>query len=46
MNFYQRMWDGGYGRRWRRVMATNAQPYRKQAALVRIWTRMVERLDG
>jgi len=40
VNHYQRVWDGGYGKRWARIMATSAPIHRKQGALQRLWARM------
>jgi hypothetical protein len=40
MNLYQRIWDGGYAERRRKILATNASENRKLAALQRVWARM------
>jgi hypothetical protein len=42
MNLYQRIWDGGYAQRRRKILATSASESRKQCALVRLWNRMVD----
>jgi hypothetical protein len=39
---YRRLWDdAGYGKRWAKVMALRVDEGRKQAALMRVWHRMV-----
>lgn len=40
MNLYQRIWDGGYAQRRRKIMATSASHDRKLCALQRLWKRM------
>jgi hypothetical protein len=40
MNLYQRIWDGGYADRRRKIMETNASHCRKLVALQRLWKRM------
>lgn len=42
MNLYQRIWDGGYADRRRKILATSASEARKQCALQRLWKRMVK----
>ena len=42
MNLYQRIWDGGYFKRRRKIMATTASEARKLVALQRLWKRMAK----
>ena len=41
MNLYQRIWDGGYADRRRKILAASASQNRKLVALQRLWKRMV-----
>lgn len=43
MNLYQRIWDGGYATRRRKILATTAHEGRKLVALQRLWKRMISK---